>query len=197
MSDKKSKIYEDHSKFLDENFTKEEMTKLNRVQPLESFNEEIREILKACYDHPDSRIKRLGSILNAIYTQYNTVFMLSVRILRELTPLDIANHGLKSCEGADYNWIIHQCLSLGIFERIRDQVGKKASLFRLVHPRYLDPLYRFVGKEICEAKADKNIEFWDNTNTEGASIKKDDKPLTEAEKRIKERADDILRRSKT
>ena len=194
MSDKKSKTFEDYTDFLDTKLTKMEVAKLIEVGDLSSFNEEISTILQTFYNHKDNNIKRFGSVFNAIYFQHNSTFTLSQGMANDLVRKDFERHGLKSCDPDAYNDIVHRALAAGIFEKIRDQIGKKAALYKLVMPRYLEPLQRAVGKELLEAKEHKFIEWWDTTKVEDAPV---ERTYTEEQLKAREVADGLFKRKKT
>ena len=196
MSEKEGKTYQEYSKFLETTFMRPEVAKLCEVSPLDTFNEEMNEILEAFYKNHDSAVKMLGSIFNSIYTQHNNVFLLSVGIVRDLVAADAARHKLTSCNGKSYNFIIHHCLMAGMFVKIREQVGKKAALYELVHPKFLDPLYRVMSKEMLAAKKKRTIEWYDSTDLAEVEDKqpKQERVLTEEQKKARETADAIFKR---
>lgn len=195
MSDKKSKTFIEYSNFLDKLFAKEELAKLTEISPLGSFNEEIQDILKTFYNHEDGDVQRLGSVMNAIFTQQNGTFTLSTRLANDLVRNDTKRHGFKSCEQKSYNRIIHKCLIGGIFEKIRDPVGKKAALYKLIDPKSLEALQKSAGVDLLKAKETKFIVWWDSTTPQGEV--KVERVLTEEEKKAREIADGIFKRKKT
>jgi len=194
MVNVKSKTYLETAKYIDEKTDqeKDKLVKLYETKPLDQFDEDIQDTLAPFYNHSDVKMKRVGTIFNGIYTQNSVAFMMSFRICRELIATDTERHGLKSCTDREYNAVIHWLLKNNVLVKIRDQKGRRSAMYELIEPRFLNLLYKSAGKDLVDAKKDKNIEWYDTKN----SIKKADKPLTETERRIKERADDILNRSK-
>jgi hypothetical protein len=189
MVDKKSTTYLEYSRYLESNFVKKEVVKLNETKLLSEFGEELQNVLASFYDHTESNIKRTGSMFNGIYTQQNGVFMMSFRIFRELVAADFKNHGLKSCTDHDYNQIMSDLLSKNIIMKIRKQKGQRSALFRLILPFYLKPLYNTVGKDVVDAKDDKNIEWYDATNPAGG----EKTTMTEAERELLNKAKQIAK----
>jgi len=194
MADKKGTTYKEYSNFLDVVFADDEVAKLIRVSALEEFNPEMQEILKSLYSYENGNAKRLGSIINAIFTQQNSVFTLSVRMVHRLVKADQPRHGLASCELSAYNDIVHKALNHNVFEKMRDQIGKKAALYKLVHPQWLGALQKQAGKELLLAKEHKFTEWWDATSEESDSIQKPERVLTEEQKEARRIADDIFKR---
>ena len=194
----RSKTFKEYSQFLDTHLAKPERAKLSEVSPLASFDEEIRDILSTFYEHPETNIQKLGSAFNAIYTQQNNVFTLSHRIMNELVGIDSQHHGFKSCDDKAFNDIIHRVLSGGIFERIREPVRQsvgtkgKPGLYKLVHPKFLNPLIRLMGKDLADARESRYISWWDKGLV--LSNEEKEKDLTPEQRRAREIADDIFKR---
>lgn len=191
MDKTKGKTYQLMTDSLDAIKKQNEVSKLIEISPVESFNEEIQMILNALYDHPESYFKRLATVFNAIYTQQNSVFTFSLGLAQKLIPLDKKN-GFGKPDDKAYNLMMHTALVGGMFEKIRDQVGNKAALFRLTHPMALKELELLMGKEARQAKEDKFIQWWDATNPNGE--KRTERVLTEEQRKAREVADAIFKR---
>lgn len=183
------------TQFLDSVAEKNEVSKLVEISPVENFNEEIRGIVTALYDHKKTAFKRLGTVFNAIFTQQNGVFTLSLGLAKTLIPLDSAQSGLKSCDDEAYKSMIHTGLSCGLFTKIREQKGNKAALYQLTFPAALNELEKLMGREARLAKDNKFIEWWDATDPDDEVKTK--RVLTEEQKEVRRIADGIFNRKKT
>jgi hypothetical protein len=190
MSKQKNTTYQLMTDSLNAIDKKNEVSKLIEISSVESFNEEIQAILLAFYHHEKSYFKRLGTVFNAAFTQQNSVFTFSLGLAQSLIPLDKV-HGLGRPDDKAYNSMIHHGLSGGLFEKIREQVGNKAALYRITHPKILLELELLMGKEARLAKENKFIEWWDSTNPDE---KRTERILTDEEKKAREIADGIFKR---
>lgn len=191
MDKSKGKTYQLMTDSLDAIKKQNEVSKLIEISPVESFNEEIQNILNAFYDHPESYFKRLATVVNAIYTQQNSVFTFSLGLAQDLIPLD-KKHGFGKPNDIAYNLMMHKALVGGLFEKIREQTGNKAALYRLTHPKMLLELELLMGKEARQAKEDKFIQWWDETLP--SNEPRPDRVLTEEQKEARRIADGIFKR---
>ena len=193
MNDKKNSTYQLMRAALNDIKKQNEVSKLIEVSSAGSFNQEIEEILAAFYDDPEDCFKRLATVINACFTQQNSVFTFSLGLAQDLIPLDLRN-GFGKPNDKAYKLMIHKGLVGDLFEKIREQTGNKAALFRIKHPKILLELERLMGKEAREAKEKKFEDWWDSTLVEEKTV---ERTYTEEQKRAREAADGIFGRKKT
>lgn len=199
---KTSSAYKDYVNFIQANLKKTPGTrtnaKLTEINDLDSFDENIALLLKSFYDDSDTIIVRMATVLNSIYTQQNNVFLISVRLNNDLTKLD-KNNPFESCNSDTHREIMNRFLTTGIFKVLKKSVRRspgvkgKAGLYELAHPKFYGPLVQLMGQDMCKAKKDAFVQWWDDTESdeEESSIlelPKPKMPKTELELELERRA---------
>lgn len=170
MSDEKqkSKTYEEFASFIKSDLSKKINAKLTEVSSLADLNSILSDVISPFYDSNESIHKRLGSILNSIFTQRTTVFSLTYRLNGSLVRND-PNHTLKSCDSKDHKEVMNLAFNSGLFTILRKPVCKgygikgKAGLYELSHEKFLKPLKEVIGSDICDMKKQKFVDWWDNS----------------------------------
>lgn len=152
-----------YESFVKESLTNKNSVKLSEVSLVSELDKEMQLALNALYNNADPQKKRIGSILNSIFTQESHVFMNSVRILDDLVNKD-PNTTLKSCHSSKYNEIMHLLQKNGIILKIREPKGRRAGLYKLIADIYLNILIMVMGKEMLDAKEKANIEWYDKNS---------------------------------
>lgn len=137
---------------------------------LDSFRiKEIGDNLKILYKHPDPNIKRMSTIMNAIYTHRMQAFMITKRSLVELLKNDPNQH-YNSASGSDWGAVRDAMKKLGHFEEIREPKNGKAGVYKLVYQPAIDVLYELHDLHVDSNKAanwfphmeSKLLEYWES-----------------------------------
>lgn len=192
MKDKKNSIiYNKFVDFIKNNYGNKHFIKLTQTNPLDSFEPNIFNIVAPFYDYPDPIINRVGSVLNAIYTQQNSVFLITRDLVNDLVKND-KNHSIESCNTQIYKNMMAFLFNSNIINvlrkpiRISPGIRGRAGLYELIHPEYLNPLIQIMGVDHCHAKKDSCIKWYDAEYSEETA--KPREPKTEFELEMERRA---------
>lgn len=178
---------------MEENLSKPSIAKLTEISELSSLPLEVKDMLLPFYNSDDSTHKRMASVLNSIFTQHNNVFLLTNSILNDLVKND-PNHDLKSCDGKACSDIKIRFIEKGkVFKVLRKPVERapgvkgRGGLYELSHPMFANLLIKIMGEDLCEAKKDNFIKWYDE------ELAKESKelvrpPKTEEELKMERRA---------
>ena len=114
-------------------------------------------VLTSFYNSPDPTHKRAASVLNSVFTQGVSIFLMTKKILEALIRGD-SNIALKSLDGTSYKLLKKFFLEKGILEEVikpsaYDSKGpKRAGSYKLVDEKLLDYLDQLVGSTIRLAR---------------------------------------------
>lgn len=169
-----------YRKFVEENLEQENTVKLSSLRELDQCSEEVQKALNSFYLSDNPNIQKIGSMLNAIYTQQTKTFMVSIRILRELIKED-PNIVFKDCHSSQYKNIMAKVLGSDMFTKLREPRGNAAGLYELTSKIFLEILEIEVGKDVLEAKKEAHVDWYDTTNQER------EENFNQAKKNIEER----------
>ena len=114
------------------------------------------------YKSKDPAFNRMGSIINAVFTQRQCTFLLSGRIASKLFIEDV-NSKYSSVNSQTYRAIVAKMVTAtNAFEKLRSPVGPRAAVFKLVHPTFLKFMYSAKGKEYYDAQEEVVLEIYDS-----------------------------------
>ena len=169
-----SKIFED--------FEKEGNVKLNKTGDISDFDmPEIQAILTYLYDHPDSQMKKFGTLLNSIFYHQRQIFLLSRRIFGNLI-VDDRNINISSINSETWAEFLRKCVQGGYLERLREPTKNKAGIYKLIREEFVDILHKYHNREYFDAQEKAALKFYDE---ESEVDKELDKRLEEAKKKVK------------
>ena len=175
---------------LDNGENADKMVKLTRTKDINSFSDDIFDVLDHFYNNKNKSIKFemgiIGSILNSIFTQQNPTFCLSYRIVENLIKQD-KNLPFNSINGSQYKYVMRLLRAQNIFEQIRESSAKKPGLYDLKEPDLIKKLEEEIGKDVLSAKRHVNINWFDSVfNNKSDLVNSKDKFKKFNEKSIEE-----------
>lgn len=174
---------EEVKKFIQNNLINDDTVKLSSLSDLSKTSDDIKNMLEGFYECDNPVVQKIGTILNAIFTQKTNVFMLSIRILSDLVEKD-PNLKAKSCHSSQYRKIIYRLLKSGLLKKIREPNGNNAGLYELIHEGFLSILIKEIGQDVLDAKKKAHIEWYDEESKKRQNkIEKANEFLSEVEKK--------------
>lgn len=165
------KMYDKIANKIKQNLEKgEDDPRLLELSSLEDFNDgEILAILKAFYDSDNMVYRRIGTILNAIFTHGHNVFVITQKYMNDLLEKDSLITA-NSCDGKTYKKILKAMFDLKIIICLRNPVKNnlgisgKAGLYEIVDEDILSAMAKSIGANNLLAKRNKFIEWFDKNN---------------------------------
>lgn len=103
----------------------------------------------------------MTTLFNSIFTHHSQTFMLTRRSFYWLVKKD-PNVNSNSLSGQEYSAMISKMLSSGDFIYLREPVGRKAGVLKVVNPDIVQTLYRLHGKEWFDMQEQKVCDYYDN-----------------------------------
>lgn len=139
------------------------------TQDIQDFElKEVIEVLEYSYKSKDPNEKRMATLFNAIFTHHSQTFLLTKAAFRDLIKND-NNSPYSNISGTEYGTILSIMLKVGHFTCLRPSTGSKAGVYKLVHPDFVDALYKLHSKEWFDVQEQKVLDYYDSTE-------KQDKP---------------------
>ncbi len=153
---------EKYQKFVKENLEGSSDLKLTELSMLEEMQREVRDIVEVLYESKSPKTQKMGSIMNAIFTQQAHVFLMSFRILNDLLKSD-SNTKTKSCHSTDYNIIMSRLEASNVMQNLRKQAGKRAGMYELIGEHEIAVFDKLISKEMRDAMKAVKLELYDKT----------------------------------
>ena len=189
MEDNDDSIYKQFSKFIANNLSEPHMAKLTKVSKIEDFPFYVQSVLRPFYESEDSTHKRIGSLLNSMFTQQNNVFLLVNAMLNDIVKND-PNHNLESCDREACDEVKLRVISKSnILTVLRKPMARspgvrgRGGLYEVTHPMFTDILDKLMGAELRKIKKEEFLIWYDTTNPP-AEDEVAAEPKTEEELRI-------------
>ena len=157
------------------------------ISPVSDFNETIQTMLRVLYDSPDPRARRWASVLNAIYTHANSVFVITHALVAALVEKDF-HYPQNSCDYVSYKKMLVFAYENGHLAELRKPVRKtkgvtgKAGLYELISPVYLAPLSDMIGATTLKANKVQRLKWYDDNNTPETQIDASPEIIAERER---------------
>lgn len=148
----------------------EDDPRLLELSSIEDFNDgDIVAILKAFYDSDNMVYRRIGTILNAIFTHGHNVFVITQKYMNDLLEKDVLITA-NSCDGKTYKKVLKAMYDLKLMVCLRTPVKNdlgvsgKAGLYEIVDEDILSAMAKSIGENNLLAKRNKFIEWFDKNN---------------------------------
>lgn len=143
---------------------------------VEELPEKLQTNLVKWYSDQLYIINILASVINAIYTQQNPVFILSYRSINKLIKND-QNININALNGSQWkffkkNFIFDE--ETQIFSVVREQKNKIPGLYEIKQEELLSMIESSIGREILEKRKKVNIKWYDDNILE-ADFKEQEK----------------------
>jgi len=131
---------------------------------VEELPEKLQTNLVKWYSDQLYIINILASVINAIYTQQNPVFILSYRSINKLIKND-QNININALNGSQWkffkkNFIFDE--ETQIFSVVREQKNKIPGLYEIKQEELLSMIESSIGREILEKRKKVNIKWYDD-----------------------------------
>lgn len=128
---------------------------------------EVGTFLRYGYSSNDPNESKIVTLINAIFTHHSQTFMLTKKSYVDLIEKD-TNSKYKSLNSLEYKNLIRIMLTSGHFERIREPIGRKAGVYKLVCPDILDVLHKLHSAEFFKMQEEKVTAYYDGAKVESS-----------------------------
>lgn len=203
--DKNNKIFNEFKDLLSGEWKAPVDARLTEITPLSEMDQDkyefIIQALNAFYQSSDPTHRRFGSVLNSIYTQGLSTFVLTKSFTDKLVKSD-PHYTPNSCDTIGYKKMMNFALSNNILKVLRNPVRNdvgipgKSGLYELVDKKCLGLLYMIVGESVCLARKEVFIKWYD-TNNEQIEVQEELTPeIIEERRRAREIRDEIFGKRK-
>lgn len=109
-------------------------------------------------------IKKMTTVVNAVFTQRRQTFLLSRNSLMDLLKNDV-NHDLGMSPN-EYRKFIFYMIESKYFEVLRKGTNRKASVYKLVQPKLVEALHKLAAKDYFETQEDLVLSYYDDSSTD-------------------------------
>jgi len=157
-----------------------EKSKICNAQRIKHFsNEELRSSLKDLYKSRNARLKITGSIINSIFFEKKSIFLLSKSTLESLLKSD--PNIKRSTIGDDFKEVMSFLLGNNVLIRIADGAEYRGmSVYELIHPWFKNLFVEIYGPDTYDEKRKQCLEVF-NTYISKHPMKVPDKGSLECE----------------
>lgn len=164
--------------------------KLDYTHPLDEFEDkEMKNTLKLFYNHKNSHVKKIGSILNALFYQPRKIFIITKKLLNSLVKYDV-NIKANSVDSEAYGKALYHMFNNNIIKRIREPAQNKAGLYKIIDRDILTIMEKNAGKAFLDAQEEKGVEYYDKFQ-----VGEDDPIVSKAMEKVNERKAKYNKRS--
>lgn len=149
-------LYRDYDITLNDCLLKHTTSDINDFQI-----KEVTESLDYAYNSKDPNQTKIATLMNAIFTHHAQTFMLTRRSFGELIKND-ENSSYKSINGMEYKLILRLMLSNKHFDCLRKPAGRKAGVYKAIHPDLVSALHKLHSKEWFDLQEQKVCGYYDD-----------------------------------
>lgn len=151
------------------NFLKQsDLVTLNQTSLVEDFkDEDLRKQLKVGYEGTTIERRFLATLVNSIFTQKSRVFIMSCRGISNLMKNDPNGNG-KGIDSQDYRSNKRRLHAGNYIETLRNPKGRKAGVYKLIHPPLVELLNKLCSEEFFEAQEKSVLDFYDSGESDSS-----------------------------
>lgn len=137
---------------------------LHTTLKIKEHPKEVQKILKFLYGSVDQNLKnRMGTIMNAIFTQNLQTFLLSKRTLYKLFLAD-SESKYKSLSSREYSLLLARLTNSGLFETLRYPTINQAGVYKLINPEMVAIIESNIGRKLLALQEKNVVDFYDMKN---------------------------------